>query len=342
MEFALAMERAEKMAGSGSLTEEQARGILADILKRTETGDVLRNYSVEDWFQEWLKGKKARKAAATVTRYGHVANKFIVHLGDRAKRPLHALVTRDIQNYLTKRLEEGCSPTTVSQDGEILRTILNQARREGLISVNPAEAAELPAGHSVERGTFTPAEVKMIVDAAEGEWKTVILLGYFTGARLTDCTEMPWASVDFVNSVVSYQPKKTSKTGQIVTVPLHPDLQAHLEGLAGKDKPEKFINPELAGLETRGWHGLSESFKRIVVKAGLDLQTVQGGGIRKISKRTFHALRHSFSSALANAGVAPELRMKLTGHKTEAIHQGYTHHELEVLRSAVGKLPALS
>jgi hypothetical protein len=33
--------------------------------------------------------------------------------------------------------------------------------------------------------------------------------------------------------------------------------------------------------------------------------------------------------------------MKLTGHKTEAIHQGYTHHELEVLRSAVEKLPAL-
>jgi integrase len=125
----------------------------------------------------------------------------------------------------------------------------------------------------------------MIVDAAEGEWKTVILLGYFTGARLTDCTEMQWASVDFVNGVISYPPKKTNRTGQIVTVPLHPDVQAHLEGLAGKDKPEKFISPELAGLETRGWKGLSESFKRIVVKAGLDLQTVRGGGTRKISRR---------------------------------------------------------
>ena len=60
-----------------------------------------------------------------------------------------------------------------------------------------------------------------------------------------------------------------------------------------------------------------------------------------ISKRTFHALRHSFTSALANAGVAPELRMKLTGHKSEAVHAGYTHHELETLRAAVGKLPGL-
>ena len=77
----------------------------------------------------------------------------------------------------------------------------------------------------------------------------------------------------------------------------------------------------------------------IVRKAGLDLQTVQGGGVRKISRRTFHALRHSFTSALANAGVAPEVRMKLTGHTTEAVHRGYTHHELQTLRAAVAKLP---
>jgi integrase len=73
----------------------------------------------------------------------------------------------------------------------------------------------------------------------------------------------------------------------------------------------------------------------------LDLQTVQGGGSRKISRRTFHALRHSFTSALANADVAPELRMKLTGHSSEAIHRGYTHHEIAILRHAVDKLPSL-
>ena len=72
--------------------------------------------------------------------------------------------------------------------------------------------------------------------------------------------------------------------------------------------------PHMASLKPGGRHGLSEGFKRIVRKVGLDLQTVQGGGARKISRRTFHALRHSFTSALANAEVAPELRMKLTGH----------------------------
>ena len=76
-------------------------------------------------------------------------------------------------------------------------------------------------------------------------------------------------------------------------------------------------------------------------KAGLDLQAVKSAGVRQLSRRTFHALRHSFTSALANEGVSPELRMKLTGHKTEREHQKYTHHELEKLRAAVKKMPSL-
>jgi hypothetical protein len=45
---------------------------------------------------------------------------------------------------------------------------------------------------------------------------------------------------------------------------------------------------------------------------------------------------------MANADVAPELRMKPTGHSSQAVHRGYTHHELAVLKSAVSKLPSLS
>jgi hypothetical protein len=33
--------------------------------------------------------------------------------------------------------------------------------------------------------------------------------------------------------------------------------------------------------------------------------------------------------------------MKLTGHKTEAVHRGYTHLELAKLRAAIEKIPSL-
>jgi hypothetical protein len=34
--------------------------------------------------------------------------------------------------------------------------------------------------------------------------------------------------------------------------------------------------------------------------------------------------------------------MKLTSHSSEPADRGYAHHELEVLRSAVSKLPSLN
>jgi hypothetical protein len=48
-------------------------------------------------------------------------------------------------------------------------------------------------------------------------------------------------------------------------------------------------------------------------------------------------VRASFTFALANENVSSELRMKLTGHKTEGEHQKYTHHEMDNLRAAIKK-----
>jgi integrase len=336
---ALDYERADKLAGAGSFVEAQAQKILRDILERSGTGDVLRTPAIGDWLGEWVATKEAHKASSTAVRYKQIVDEFVAHLGPRAKRPLSAISARDIESFLAKRKKAGCAPTTINLDGKILRTALNKARREGLITTNPAEAVDLPEKDSIERGTFTATEVKLLVDAAKDEWKTLILLGYYTGARLSDCCRMEWKDVDLTEGTLTYVQRKTGKE---VTVPLHPEVQTLLENLASTDKPEIFIMPGMADKGPGGRHGLSESFKGIVRKAGLNLQTVQGGGSRKISRRTFHALRHSFTSALANAGVAPEVRMKLTGHTTEAVHRGYTHHELEVLKAAVSKLRSLN
>jgi integrase len=337
---ALEFERASKMAGAGILVEAQARKIVADIMERAGGGETLRAPSIEAHFQQWAEGKKARKTSGTAARYGMVANRFLDSLGSRASRPLTALTSRDVEAFLAARTKEKLAPRTLLLDVKIIRTALNAARRQGLIPTNPAEAVDLPdvQGTGVDRGTFTPAEVKMLADAASGEWKTLILMAYFTGARLSDCCRMEWAKADLSAGTLTFT---QGKTGAKLTVPIHPDLLAHLEKLASNDKPEVFVMPHMANLKPGGRHGLSEGFKRIMVKAGLDLQTVESAGVRQLSRRTFHALRHSFTSALANSGVSPELRMKLTGHKSEAVHRGYSHHEMKTLADAVAKMPGL-
>ena len=73
---------------------------------------------------------------------------------------------------------------------------------------------------------------------------------------------------------------------------------------------------------------------------GRVLREASGKG-RQTSSLSFHSLRHSFVSALANAGVASELRQKLSGHADDRSHATYTHHEIETFRAAVTKLPRI-
>ena len=336
--LAMEFERASKLARRGELTEAQAREVLKDIMKRADTGETLQSVSIKSHFDTWLASKCGRKAKSTGERYGMAVGEFLETLGNKASKPLTSLTAADVERFLDYRTAKKLSPTTVRLDVKIIGGALNVARRQGLITTNPAEAVELPEADSMERGTFAPEEVKMLVDTAEGEWKLLILFAYFTGARLCDCCRMQWEGVDLAGETLTYQ---QAKTGAKVTLPLHPDLLARLNKLAGNDKPEVFILPTLAGQRGSGRCGLSETFKKLVRKAGLDLQTVKGAGNQMFSRRTFHALRHSFTSALANQNVAAELRMKLTGHKTEGEHRKYTHHELDNLRTAIQKLPSL-
>jgi site-specific recombinase XerD len=67
----------------------------------------------------------------------------------------------------------------------------------------------------------------------------------------------------------------------------------------------------------------------------------RGRSGRSVSALSFHSLRHSFNSILANQGIPEELRMMLTGHSSKLVHRIYSHVELSRLQAAVNVLPRL-
>src|SRR5207253_2054282 len=141
------------------------------------------------------------------------------------------------------------------------------------------------------------------------------------------------------NGVIDFEQQKTAKR---VTIPIHPVLEKHLLRLASADNPEAFLCPSLAGRKTGGKSGLSQTFGGIMEKADIDRQALEGKGSRSFSRLSFHSLRHSFNTTLANEGVDQETRMLLTGHTTVAVNRDYTHLELAKLKTAINKLPNLT
>ena len=326
-------ERASRLARHGELAEAQARKIVSDLMARAGGGETLRTVTTEEHFKGWLAGKEVTRSAGTAIRYQPVVQGFLASLGQRAGKPLASLASQDVERYVTELGQRGLAGGTIALHVAAIRTALNTARRQGIIPTNPAEAVELPVAEEQRtKGTFSEAEIGILLNAAESEWKTVLLVGNYTGLRLGDCAKLEWKGVNLTAGSIT---TTMQKTGRKITVPLHPDLLAHFESLAGTDSPEQFVTPTLAQARSGGSKGLSGSFTALMRRAGIEVEDASG------NKRSFHSFRHGFTSRLANAGIAPELRMRLTGHTSAKVHEGYTHHEMVNLAAAVGKLPSL-
>lgn len=334
-QIAIELERVEQQACQGALTTTQLRKVLNDVSEKVN-GDSLNVPSVEDYFQDWLNGIEARNAPTTWERYKNAVKWFLENLQGKAKKPVSSVTPQDVEKYLTWRLKSGVANKTAIVDMKILKIAFRRAENYGTILKNPVAAVRLPKEDSSEREVFTHDEIQKLINATPTlEWQTLILLGYFIGARLCDCVQMKWENVFPEDGVISYQQQKTGKK---VVVPMHFHVIKHLKYM-GTFGTTGFLCPKLAAKGSGGKHGLSEGFNRIVLKAGLDPMTVQGKGVRKFSRRTFHSLRHSFNSAMANAGVSDEIRMKLTGHASKKMNERYTHLQLATLKNAVTAMP---
>ncbi len=336
LEVCLSIERVERFAKAGTLSEQVAKKLIGEIVERT-SGEKLHDFTTADWFDEWCKGKEQTKSPATAARYRQVAREFLNAIGNRAKLSLAHITSKDIHVYRDVEIAAGKSPKTANLSVKIVSAAFNAALRQGYITNNPCLALEHLPEETAERSTFTPAQVAKLVSTAEGDWKGAILLAYFTGARLGDVANMRWNSIDLKGQTITFTPKKTKKP---VIVPLHPELESELLKKPGVGRA--FLFPALAGKGTGGKTGLSGQFAAIMAAAGIEgkitRHTAEG---RANTSLSFHSLRHSFNSAMANAGVSQEIRQKLTGHASAEMNKIYTHHELEPLRAAIASIPGI-
>lgn len=340
------LKRAADDAIRGELNEAGARLHLSEMLK-IATGKALNAYTVRQWFAKWLGDKQKGNAAGTFIRYKGVIDQFLAFLpADRADGSLLALTADEITEFRDAEHASGKSASTVNDAIKTIRTALNQAKRAQVLLSNPADAVGLISEDDIEKAVFSPADLQRLLSVAEKEWQGVILLGYYTGANLRDITNLRWSQIDLAAGRLTYS---RQKTGRDIEMPLHRELADWLLSLPSGDDPKAFIFPTLAGKSTAGKSGLSMKFGRLMAKAGIEGEAIKaspaedGTGTKGRARNTlsFHSLRHSFNSALANAGVPVEIRQKFTGHASAAMNAKYTHLEMETFRKAIANVPGI-
>jgi integrase len=338
LEMARTFQKAADEARRGALTEARTREILSEILQSVN-GEGLRVFSVAEWFDHFVKGKRKSRSERTWLVYEQIMKEFLEFLGPRARLNIAAITSREIAEFRDQREAKGFAPATVNLGVQMLSTGFNAALRQGHVTVNPCLAVEPVKDKPHRKGVFTPEQVSAMLKIATPDWRGLILAGFYTGQRLNDLANLRWRDVDLVSEIKTLR-LETRKTGAEIVTVLHPVLEEHLLSLPAAKSDEAFIFPSLA---QQSVSPLSKEFKKLMEEARIEQHIIRERtkSGRSVNALTFHSLRHSFSSILANAGVSEERRMALTGHTTKVIHQKYTHHELARLREAIALLPDL-
>lgn len=341
--IAAEFEEAGREARAKRLTEHRARSVIADLFAMSND-ERLPGSTVKGFLDGWLRRKELEAGETTHARYATVVADLLEFLGPRAGRELAHLSAKEItafRDHLAKRL----TPGTVNVSLKIIRSAMAQARRDGLVDVNEAERVTLlKNGRAFERRPFTLPELRRVLDAANEEWRGMILVGLYTGLRLSDVATLTWSNVDLQAGELAVT---TGKTGRRQVLPLAKPLLRHLEGLPAGDNPEAPLFPEAYAARQRSQYGgtLSNQFRGVLVSAGLakarsHISTGKGRDARRtLGGLSFHCLRHTATSLLKNAGVSDAVARDIIGHESAAVSQQYTHVDADTKRRAMATMP---
>jgi len=336
------VQKIEDRARTGRLTSDKARQVIestvSDIME--SLGSPIQRKTIGQHFESWKNTFKSEVKPGTYIRYAGIADCFLTWLKAKAGADLATLQPEMIEQYrdhMAVRVAAG----TVNVHLKVLRVALEKAVKQKVFNSNPARLVDnLDGSGRHERRAFTLPELRKIITAAGDEWKTAIFIGIYTGLRLSDVANLTWSNLDLSRKEITV---KTRKTGRVQIIPIAGPLLAHIETLPAGDDPKAPLCPRLAGQST-GW--LSGQFRELLASVGLveaqgsHLKRKSGRDMRRtLSDVSFHALRHTATSLLKNAGVNAAVVMDIIGHESEAMSQNYTHIDDATKRAAIAKMP---
>ena len=333
--------QAERKSKNSELTHQQVRTMLERAMATIMEGSpgVQPGHSIREFMTDWLKDIRGRISVSTYKSYTAITKRFLDHLAHKADNKISAVEITDIRGYRDS-ISGILSTGTINNHLKMLRLMFDAAKEQDVMDKNPARIVKnLSRTDKQERRPFTPSELGRLLTTLEGDWRTAVLVGYYTGLRIGDVTNLKWSNVDLDKAVYSL---KTKKTGRMVIVPIAPPLLRLLKDLRSKSRGE-FVCGSLAGVPVKM---LSSQFNTILASAGLverkNYRTYKADGQRrKYAGLSFHCLRHTLTSELKNTGATSAIAGDIVGHDSEAMSRNYTKIDLEIKRAALDKLPDL-
>ena len=283
---------------------------------RHETGDLV------GFYRKFTEGKKTGTALA----YKTALSAFVMYAGDKV--PFSAVTKEFLSGYRQHLLDshsQGCAAAYFAR----LRTVLNEAYREGLLKDRVTERVKSISPPESRRGYLMADEVLALAQAGcrYAFVKRAGLLSILTGMRVSDieqldpneCLVTETRVVNGRKQQVHFIRYQQQKTGMLMFEPVPDEARDIIV-----EQREECRNPLFDGLRKR-LRG-TKVIREWVAAAGIDKPV------------TFHWFRHTWATLQLSAGTPLVTVSKMLGHSDLRTTQIYAKIVDELKVATIGNI----
>jgi site-specific recombinase XerD len=278
-----------------------------------------------DYFQAYVnEAKEAGKS--NWKAYNTCLNHLNVYFSNKPV-PYSSIDLRFYGKYNKYLTSKQLVTNTIATQWKLIKAVIGNAHREGL-HTNDSYRHFKKKMESADTIFLSEEELnkmyKLKLIGYLEKARDYFLIGAYTGLRFDDWDRV--SSEKVVNGVLKV---RSTKTGEISTIPIHPVVSAILDKYEG-ELPHKPSNQKM-----------NEYIKVVAMRANIKdhVETrITKGGVREINTSekhelvTTHTARRSLATNLVLRGVSPYVVMKVTGHKSLSSFERYVRlQELEAM-----------
>ena len=285
-----------------------------------------------DQFLSYLQYERNR-SERTVKAYGDDLRSFEAFFKNLDDQLSWESVDSDvIRSWMESMMDKGNTATSINRRLSAVRSLYRFALSRGIVERDPAHGLKGPKGKKLLPQYLRESEMDRLL--ADDMWtdemgdlraRTIILMFYSTGIRLSELTGLDNASVD----LEAQQLKVRGKGNKERLIPFGSELQKALRLYTERRDAETPSDSQAFFVGDDGRRMTSQQVRQLVQHHLSRVTTMK--------KRSPHVLRHTFATAMLNNEAGIESVKKLLGHSKLSTTEIYTHTTFEQLRRAYAK-----
>lgn len=258
---------------------------------------------------------------------------------------MRAITRMDIQSWIRTLVEKGAEASAIKRAYNLMTSIMRAAVDDDVLAVSPCRNIDLPAIAVKPPQWFMLDQAQSVLDRLANPWKTMCLLGFYTGLRWGELSGLHRHRIDhrrsrlFVVEVntpsgIKEYPKSSKSRRE---VPLPPHVQEALDRHSRRLDRDALvfitITKGRAGRCLRDGNWRKQTWWPAVDEARyFDAD----GDQRPVPRFPPHSMRHTCASWLVQKGVSLYEVQHLLGHESFQTTQRYAHLQPDAHKAVLG------